>query len=1089
MPPSITLNSLLARDEVARVVDRDELPVVSSDATTYGLAMIVDKNFNVVYHAQKGDPPRRVGEGEFTLIATNEILRINFLSSVPNNDNKRAVGFNLDPVKEIDGVTGKERVVRLRATLEFKIDRHNREVANEIYARMRERRNATRLTKKQLLSGFGADLKEHVQNFIQTAVDDVGVVNLSTAEMQEVEKQKLGPVMSKMGLIFGDIVINPDKRSAWQRLILPSPNYDYRWVLALKLIIPIVTTTASALVALYGIGVFERDPVLTIGPHEHGTVQIIEVNCASTSECSVSRGNDLSLSVRADEGYKLVELRCSGECPEEGDLKPAESVKIEDIRGDLTIAPDFRRAGTLRIDSAKGGATCIVISDEQSGASCKEVVGGRIRLTVDDKIAIDEQSIEVFEEWACAVDNWCDGADLRSADTEITVPQELGEVSISPIFRTHKLVTIQVRPSEPPEANVANAEIKDGCLAAESCTHKPEGPVDFYTFQVSEDGHRTVTLTAPEPSAPDSFYSFVSWECDPDSVSCESRGNEVDLTLTDNTGNIEIRGVYSEQNVFTIMDATQDKIDLGRSTLPDEGCTEPPVIRCVFNQGESIEVEIFPQVSSGATTIRFIGWRCLGAPCEGMLLIEARNAPDRVYHKTLSDSVTITPFFEDVNFTVLSIREATGGDVSADCERTNNLCRDESGWSTALTARASSGHRFVRWDCDGAPCPGFLEANPLSLILDGDVTITPIFEQIPMTRLTVGQSINGRASAICESAETKCYSEVGWRTAVRAFPDRGFRFVSWNCSGASCPDTSRTANPLWLILNDDVTITPMFEPIPTVSLSFGMPRNGRVTADCDSNCEREPGWRATVTAEPNAGYKFDRWECSGNCPSGAERPVVELTIRENTRITPVFRELITVRLTIRVGEGGRVEHPLSQSACQGQNVCTYNIDIDEGSNIRLDADASTRYEFGRWIRHSGNSFSADGEDRIRITLTQNTELEVTFTRRDDGGDRDSATSINLGDTLSGRIESGGDHDYFRFTVPRSGTLTIFTSGDTDTFGTLQNASGATLERNDDSGNGTNFRIVRDVSSGTYYIAVRHFSSSGTGDYRLSLRFE
>jgi len=72
-------------------------------------------------------------------------------------------------------------------------------------------------------------------------------------------------------------------------------------------------------------------------------------------------------------------------------------------------------------------------------------------------------------------------------------------------------------------------------------------------------------------------------------------------------------------------------------------------------------------------------------------------------------------------------------------------------------------------------------------------------------------------------------------------------------------------------------------------------------------------------------------------------------------------------------------------------------------------------------------------------------------------------------------------------VPAAGTLTVSTTGSTDTYGYLKNASCATLASNDDYGS-LNFRIVSAVQAGTYFVAVRHYSSSGTGAYTLNVSF-
>ena len=106
---------------------------------------------------------------------------------------------------------------------------------------------------------------------------------------------------------------------------------------------------------------------------------------------------------------------------------------------------------------------------------------------------------------------------------------------------------------------------------------------------------------------------------------------------------------------------------------------------------------------------------------------------------------------------------------------------------------------------------------------------------------------------------------------------------------------------------------------------------------------------------------------------------------------------------------------------------------------------------------------------------------------DHSNNRSGATSLALGSSLSGRIETGGDVDYFRVQVNESGRLIVYTAGNLDTRGTLQNSSGSALTNNDDGGSENNFRIERSVNAGTYYIKVEGYDSSETGDYTLHAR--
>ena len=108
---------------------------------------------------------------------------------------------------------------------------------------------------------------------------------------------------------------------------------------------------------------------------------------------------------------------------------------------------------------------------------------------------------------------------------------------------------------------------------------------------------------------------------------------------------------------------------------------------------------------------------------------------------------------------------------------------------------------------------------------------------------------------------------------------------------------------------------------------------------------------------------------------------------------------------------------------------------------------------------------------------------------DDHGDviREATLATTLPAFLHGTLESGGDRDVFRFTTG-SGLLRVYSHGPTNTFGTLLDADGGQLSRDDDAGSGANFEIETSVSTGVHYVEVRHFSTTGTGAYTLSIEF-
>ena len=104
---------------------------------------------------------------------------------------------------------------------------------------------------------------------------------------------------------------------------------------------------------------------------------------------------------------------------------------------------------------------------------------------------------------------------------------------------------------------------------------------------------------------------------------------------------------------------------------------------------------------------------------------------------------------------------------------------------------------------------------------------------------------------------------------------------------------------------------------------------------------------------------------------------------------------------------------------------------------------------------------------------------------DDHGDTpSSATALAVGSSRLGQIEIGGDVDYFRVVVSESGDLTVHTTGSLDTKGQLEDSAGGVLARDDDGGDGFNFRLAHAVSAGTYYLKVEGYDATTTGSYTI-----
>ena len=116
-------------------------------------------------------------------------------------------------------------------------------------------------------------------------------------------------------------------------------------------------------------------------------------------------------------------------------------------------------------------------------------------------------------------------------------------------------------------------------------------------------------------------------------------------------------------------------------------------------------------------------------------------------------------------------------------------------------------------------------------------------------------------------------------------------------------------------------------------------------------------------------------------------------------------------------------------------------------------------------------------------LTTTQPIAVTV---DHGDTRDTAAPVSSNDNTQGALEGQGDVDYFSLVISSPETLTIETTGDTDTFGELESDDGLTIASADGGGDGGNFRIRQQVQTGTYYIRVSGATPAETGPYMLEV---
>lgn len=153
-------------------------------------------------------------------------------------------------------------------------------------------------------------------------------------------------------------------------------------------------------------------------------------------------------------------------------------------------------------------------------------------------------------------------------------------------------------------------------------------------------------------------------------------------------------------------------------------------------------------------------------------------------------------------------------------------------------------------------------------------------------------------------------------------------------------------------------------------------------------------------------------------------------------------------------------------------LVTEDDDSGEGSNSRIVSNLSAGTYFIR-IRH----YQATGTGNYNLSVNRNAQPQPG-----------PAEIVVNGPEVQGSIAAANESDVYLFNASQTATYTI-TTGSTDTFLTLNGPDNqnAFISQDDDSGPGSNSQIIRVLIPGIYYVRIRHYSSTGTGNYGISVR--
>jgi hypothetical protein len=348
-----------------------------------------------------------------------------------------------------------------------------------------------------------------------------------------------------------------------------------------------------------------------------------------------------------------------------------------------------------------------------------------------------------------------------------------------------------------------------------------------------------------------------------------------------------------------------------------------------------------------------------GGSCEGQgaNCVFTANGSENDQAIYTQNEVTIT-LGTPANGSVTLTDSSTGTNCSA------FSCTVGDGDLISISAQPNAHFAFSAWS-GGGQCAA--QGASCSFTANGSEGDEATFAVIKDT-ISVGTPANGSVSVHDSQAGTSCSSSTcqvndGDLITVAASPNSHFAFSGWSgggqCAtqGASCSFTasgSEIDEPSFAAIVDTITLgTPA-----NGSLSL---KDNKTNSTCsNSTCQIDDGDSVTLTATPNAHYRFSSWSGGGHC-SGSSDATCSFTANGSETDTAGFAAIVDA-IAIPAAANGSVT--LTDTTAQ-MTCTTTSCLVDDGDAISITATPNANFSFSAW---SGGG-SCNGQTTATCTFT------------------------------------------------------------------------------------------------------------------------
>ncbi len=254
----------------------------------------------------------------------------------------------------------------------------------------------------------------------------------------------------------------------------------------------------------------------------------------------------------------------------------------------------------------------------------------------------------------------------------------------------------------------------------------------------------------------------------------------------------------------------------------------------------------------------------------------------------------------------------------------------DEGAMVTLTATPNLHYRFDKWTT-GLEETTVSTESPHTFTANSDMTLVAHFvEAYNITAVAfplAGGSITGTGPF-----------DAGAAVTLTAVANTGYRFDKWTLTATGAEVS--TANPFAFTLDRDTSLTARFIKTHTIAAQAVPSAGGTITYSPETNDGiYDTGTEVTLTAVPNAGYRFVDWtETGGSATSDPARVVVadkDRTLEAN------FMATYTITAVVEIGGTVTGEAPY--------NPATNSGIYDHGADVSLIATADHNYKFISWI--------------------------------------------------------------------------------------------------------------------------------------------